>query len=519
MGQGEAPFLLIPEYSTVKVMPHGAPFRGMPGEPLQVALARGETEAAQLIVAPLNQELSGVTFKVSELRGPGGEVFPADAIDLEVMGYVRTDSVPKLTYPVERRGWFPDPILPFVDRFDVEADRVQSLWLTVRAPVGQRPGSYSGLVEVSPENAESRTTAVALFPQHLEKIYGAAWGDSLWWKYADFLFAHRLDMDNPYRESEPPPSVERIRRLVALGQQRWGLYYVRQPGEGWSSIGPDASEYDDYIDGVIEEARLRLAVLEEAGARDLAYIYLYDEVREQHWEKLRETAERVRRELPGVPVLTSAFDVGLGADSGLDDVIDEWVQIIAHFHRPAEKAQIDRARANGERVHWYTTIWPPRPYPNFFIEYDAIEARLLMGAMTQKYRPDGFGYWAINFWFATDGQRLLTEGPYTDWNPLTFGSSNGEGGWIYAGEDGPITSIRFENFRDGLEDFEYYRLLEKAIDRAEERGVPEAELEAARSLLAVPAHVVRTLTDFTREPEVLAHHRMQVAEAIQRLNR
>ena len=35
------------------------------------------------------------------------------------MGYVRTDSVPKLTYPVERRGWFPDPILPFVDRFDV----------------------------------------------------------------------------------------------------------------------------------------------------------------------------------------------------------------------------------------------------------------------------------------------------------------------------------------------------------------------------------------------------------------
>ena len=538
IGDSDAPFLLIPEYSTVKVMPDRAAFRGMPGEPLEIALARGEREAAQLIVAPIDQDLLGVNFEVSELVGPGGEVFPETDVDLQVMGYVRTDSTIDMSYPADRRGWFPDPILPFVDRFDVELDRVQSLWLTLRAPADQPPGYYTGEVRVSPENAEARAipvrvrvfdfelppqralpTAVALFPEHLEKIYGAAWNDSLWWRYAEFLSSNRLDMDNPYREEEATPSVQRIRRLVALGQRRWSLYYVRQPGEGWSSVGPDASEYDDYIDRVVDEARLRLSILEEAGARDLAYLYLYDEVREQHWDKLRETAARFRTELPGVPILTSAFDASLGVDSGLDDVIDEWVQIIAHFNRPREKAQIDRARASGKRVHWYTTIWPPRPYPNFFIEYDAIEARLLMGALTQKYRPDGFGYWAISFWFATEGQQLLTRGPYTDWNPLTFGSANGEGGWIYAGEQGPITSIRFENFRDGLEDFEYYRQLELAIAGAEGRGVPEAQMEAARRLLAVPPYVARSLTDFTREPEALAHHRLQVAEAIERLNR
>ena len=375
-GEKEAAFLLIPEYSSVKVMPDRAAFTGMPGEPLEIALARGETEAGQLIIAPLTRELLGVTFEVSELRGPEGELFPADAIELEVMGYVRTDSVADVVYPIERRGWFPDPILPFVERFDVGRDRVQSLWLTVHARTGQRAGTYSGQVTVAPENAEARTipvrvrvfdfevprqrslpVTVALFSNHLETIYGDAWSDALWWQYAEFLAAHRLDTDNPYREEAPQPSVEEIRRLVELGQQRWGLYYIRQPGEGWSSVGPEASEYDDYISRVTAEARSRLDVLEKAGARHLAYIYLYDEVRERHWDKLRETAEHLRRELPGVPVLTSAFDAQLGAESGLDEVVDEWVQTIANFNRPREKAAIDRARAAGERVLWYTTIW------------------------------------------------------------------------------------------------------------------------------------------------------------------
>ena len=43
---------------------------------------------------------------------------------------------------------------------------------------------------------------------------------------------------------------------------------------------------------------------------------------------------------------------------------------------------------------------------------------------------------------------------------------NGEGMLFYPGEDagidGPIASIRLKNLRDGMEDYEYFTLLEKA---------------------------------------------------------
>jgi hypothetical protein len=535
-GNKNASYLLIPEFSTVKVMPEMYPFQGLPGEPLRIALARREYEAGQVIVAPISQSLQNVRFQASEFTSPEGNTFPEGSIELSVVGYVQTDSTKKMSYPVDRFGWFPDPILPDLKEFDVPVNNVQTLWLEVHAQENQPPGTYYGEIKVSPENSPQRSlkteitvfdfalpaiksfpTIVGVFPEHLEKIYGKQWNEALWWEYAEFMLRHGLDMDNPYREEGSPPGLDRINRLAASGQRRWCLYYIRQPGRGWSSTGPDASEYDDYIERVIHQARQRLEVLEKAGLREMAYIYLFDEVREQHWDKLKEVARRIRSEFPGVPIISSAFDPNLGKSSGLDAVIDEWVQILAFFNRPETRDKINSAMDSGETVHWYTTIWPPRPYPNFFIEYDAIEARLLMGAMAQKYKPDGFGYWAITFWFSTDGQKLLEGGPYTSWNPLTFGSSNGEGSWIYAGKNGPITSLRFENFRDGLEDYEYHELLLTAIESASKRGISDERLEYPRSLLQVPNYIVRNLTDFTREADVLEHHRLQIARAIERL--
>lgn len=536
VGQTEAAFLLVAEFPTVKVMPDRAAFSGRPGSPVDIALARGEVEAGQVIIAPLDRKLERVRASVSSLVSPEGSVLPDSAVDLAVVGYVHTDSAVDLFYEVARTGWFPDPILPFREAFDLDRDRVQSLWLTVRAPAGQPAGTYEGRITVSPENAEARAIPVrvrvfdftlpverslpvtaGVFPERIQTIYGDAWNDEVRWRYSDFLLAHRLNYDNPYREHEQPPSPEEVGRLLAGGQDAWGLRFIRQPGEGFSDVGPDSAVYDAYLEEAVAEAKAALAVLRQAGAEELAYIYIYDEVREQHWDMLRTVAERLHEELPGVPVMTSAFDPEFGHTSGLDQVVDVWVGIISHFRTPEGRAKAEQARADGARVIWYTTIWPPRPYPNFFIEYEAIEARLLMGAMTQKFRPDGFGYWAINWWFGNKDQKLLTSGPYTDWNPLVSGNAHGEGSWIYAGPEGPITSIRLENFRDGLEDYEYYQLLAAAIKRSESEGVPVQELAEARALLVVPEEIVRSLTEFTRDPELLAQHRLSVATEIERL--
>ena len=120
-----------------------------------------------------------------------------------------------------------------------------------------------------------------------------------------------------------------------------------------------------------------------------------------------------------------------------------------------DPAKAAKARAAGKQVWWYICCGPHHPHANMFIEYPAIEGRLLMGAMTAKQRPDGFLYYQISIW---NSRQPITSGPFTDWDPRSWTTYHGDGSWTCVGPDGtPLPTIRLENFRDGLEDYAYVR--------------------------------------------------------------
>jgi hypothetical protein len=528
-------FQLYGQSSMVTVLPDVPLQKNALESTVKFAVAGGEVEAGQIIIEPGASELQGVEFSMSELKGPSGIVLPESEVTLTVMGYVKTSPDVKVIFPFERTGWFPDPILPFVKSFDVEEGRVQSLWLSVNCPPGQQPCIYEGDVTVSPKNAEPQTipvevrvfgfdiprerslpTLMTTFIEHAERIHGDDWNKEMYWKYVDLLQAHRVDYDNFYREEEPIPTVEDVKRLVAGGQEAWCLRYLRQPGEGGSGPGADEGTYDEYVAKAISDAKASYEVFKEAGAEDLCYIYFFDEVPEEKFDMLKETAKQVRAALPGVPLFTTALDPDYGIENGVSEVMEIWATSFVTFGNDDRMAKIRKARDNGDKVMWITTVWPPRPHPNFYVEYDAIESRLFMGAMPRTHRPDGFVYWSTTWWWNND--KPISEGPYTDWNPHT-GASNGDGSLICAGKDGPLTTIRFENFRDGLEDYEYYSLLKKVIEAARKRGVTDGQLKSAEALLTIPQEIVKALDDFSRDARPLEKHRLQIAEAIEELTK
>ena len=60
---------------------------------------------------------------------------------------------------------------------------------------------------------------------------------------------------------------------------------------------------------------------------------------------------------------------------------------------------------------------------------------------------------------------LCERGPhksaFSQWNPASYpsptpGSLNGDGSLLYPGVDGPISTIRYENIRDGIDDAELF---------------------------------------------------------------
>jgi hypothetical protein len=136
--------------------------------------------------------------------------------------------------------------------------------------------------------------------------------------------------------------------------------------------------------------------------------------------------------------------------------------------------------------------------------------------MTAKYRPDGFLYYEISIW---NSQKPITAGPFTDWDPRSYTTYDGDGSWTCVGPQGiPLPTIRLENFRDGLEDYAYVRLLESAIARVEAtpalRDQKAGWLKEARALLEVPAEVLKSRTEFTHDPSAVYKWRNRIAEAI-----
>jgi hypothetical protein len=81
----------------------------------------------------------------------------------------------------------------------------------------------------------------------------------------------------------------------------------------------------------------------------------------------------------------------------------------------------------------------------------------------------------------------------------------------------PVDSIRWELLRDGIEDYEYLALLQRAL--AERRDLSPDKRRAYQALLEVPPEISRSMTDFTRDPAPIEQRRDALARALAELNR
>ena len=129
----------------------------LPGE-LRLTAARGEYASRQVVVHSPDRELTGVTLVCSPLTGDNGRVIPADAQRFAPVGYVSVN----VPHVVTEHGWWPEPILTFLDRFTVKRGDVQSLWYQVHVPRDEAPGHYRGTITIQPDNAPPAELPVEL---------------------------------------------------------------------------------------------------------------------------------------------------------------------------------------------------------------------------------------------------------------------------------------------------------------------------------------------------------------------
>jgi hypothetical protein len=109
-----------------------------------------------------------------------------------------------------------------------------------------------------------------------------------------------------------------------------------------------------------------------------------------------------------------------------------------------------------------------------------------------------------------------------NWRANTFGTYNGDGYLLYPGPNGALwSSMRLENLRDGIEDYEMLALLRDRASRAKARGENVAGVEKLLAIddalcRAVPAQGV-AWPAYTQESQALLAARRAIAQALLRL--
>ena len=491
---------------------------------ISLSLARRERESAQILVScGADTDLSGVTLEIDPLKDEKGKRLDG-SVKWERVGYVprKAGYLRHPCSPEDREMWLPDPLLPAAP-FKVRRASTQGAWLTVYAAPGAKPGSYRSEVRVRQGGKTlavvplaatvldfelsatfALDTAFSLMDGFLRAEYPKSWRQMK--KQAiDVMLDHRLNPDDISRTS--PPEIEDLLHAKARGMSRFNILNIvpepKQEVKWVFSARPSELFTEEFYQTFTGRLRPYLKKLEANGLDGMAYLYGFDECQKNYYHGIDWMWKKLKAEFPNLPMMTTTKmfrDLVNGKTNDFHCITTDWYCPVSNDYN-AKWA--DCLRAKGKKVWWYTCCSPGNPFANMAsLEYPAVEGRLLLGYLTWLYRADGFLFWHVNNWRAGNAPMDESDTYFPEWNTWNYLGIPEDGIFLYPGKEHILPSIRFANIRDGEEDYEYLLRAEKKLGR-------KAVEEMVRPL-------VRSQTDFTRDPSALSALRRDLARCAER---
>ena len=505
---------------------------------VRLTAVRGEHAPFHLMVTTHGLPFPDVRVQLSPLSCDG-HVLPADNVNLF---YECLLDVYAPTGAHGRPGYWPDPLVPLTRPFTVpgtgrhDVPRHQPVWVDLFIPRDQQPGVYRGKVQVASGNVSLGAVYVELtvlditlpkqrsFPghvgyyeHHIARMHGLDPDSDAFRRvfktYLELLFDYRLDprtgpglrgrMEGErYVLEWPRPDLEKL----FLERGRLRIYVTPAPLGVPRENGqvPFTEAYARLVRAHVEQ------VIAHARARGwyerLGFWVPVDEPNTaEEYAAVRRWGDAVRTVDADVPVaITEQPFAENPAWGSLVGHVNTWV-INGNYLFEGEDKINARKRA-GDRMIWYVSCDQLYPQPNYYIDREAADLRMVPW-LTWRYGMSGFLYWTATYW---EEIRDPWRDPITwKWFPCNSPAA-GEGSLVYPGHlverytgqanvDGAVASLRLAMLREGLEELELIRLLAER-DRA----------TADRIVRTICRHV----RDFSRDPNVIDDARTAVIRAL-----
>ena len=511
---------------------------------LKLFALRGETISGQCVLLA-HEDLQDLVLSLSPLRQTqGGGLISEENIHGNFVGSIFIEknspnrSVNSLLRPAP--AWFPD-YLSDEARCSMTNGQRKAVYVTVKVPPDTPAGDYAGTLAATAGTARvTLPVLLQVYPLTLPKERHLFVTE--WFSTSDFKKHHQVDPANP----------EQFYRLLATYAQnmaehrqnafRLGLDSIECRREADGKLQFDFSRFDtlaqvfwdtpgmDLLETgfvarfgkggwsgteiLLEDFPVResnggrasirgkeflpeflpalVAHLRAKGWLDKTVFHICDEPSDHNVMAWREASEYVHRfgpELHRIDAIETPHCLG---------ALEVWVPKLDHL--ATWQAAYEEAQRQGHEVWFYTVgIYQGGSLLNKTVDVPLIETRL-MHWLNYRYQLPGYLHWGFNAW--------------TDDPIRAPGLHRGDGWHVYPKKEGLLNSIRWEQMRNGLQDYECLWLLEDRISRLK-ANLPKraaALIDARQRSLEICEEVIADYYHHTQDPAVLYRARREVVE-------
>ncbi len=377
--------------------------------------------------------------------------------------------------------YYPDPLSPFSGKLTLLADKTGSLYLRFTAGTETAAGDYrySFSLQVDGQTRAEYTvnvhvwdfalpetlscaTAVGLYKSHIAIMHPGVSGEAL-----DELYVNYYNKLLEYKVSayDLPYDILDDRADAYMSDPRVTGFRV-----------PTCDEDDARLVQIYEKLCSNPVWL------DKAYFYPLDEpTSKEMLDNLAVLCERLNRLAPEVYICTPFFR-NIDYDANTDQITfmtgkttlwcpKSYMYVTSNIYSAAQMQKypnfgerMAERKAAGDKVWWYVCWEPGDPYNNLFVDQKGVQHRILFW---QQYAHDvdGFLYWGANYWSGTVDP-WVDMATVKDLSPDVYG----DGSLLYNGNkvglDTGCGSLRLELIRDGIEDFDLFKMAEERFGRA-----------------------------------------------------
>lgn len=177
--------------------------------------------------------------------------------------------------------------------------------------------------------------------------------------------------------------------------------------------------------------------------------HIADEPTDINAQCYKDVSKQIKLIYPEVTIMEAT-----NAKESLSGSIDLWCPLINDFQENQDF--FEEREKKGEKILIYTCLVPGGKWLNRTLDMERIR-QVYFGWAGSKYNTFGYLHWGLNQYKANPFKQSVVKHPSPQASSNNFLPA-GDTHVIYPGADGPLSSLRFEAHRQGIEDYE---LLEK----------------------------------------------------------